>query len=104
MRIRPWVATTTLVLVASAVATIGLDGCSDDGTGTIPGSLYSSYSNGEGGSAEDPGVSTQTTPPGSSPIDATVDVQKDAKKPTVVDAAGDADGNTADAGDAGDSG
>jgi hypothetical protein len=98
-------ATTTLVLVASAVATIGLDGCSDDGTGTIPGSLYSKYSNEEGGPG-DPGVSTQTTPPGS-PVDATVDVQKDARRPNdppVVDAAGDADGDTVDAADAGDSG
>jgi hypothetical protein len=73
MRIRPWITTATLLLVATAVCTIGLDGCSDDGTGTIPSSLYST---GTDGSSTDPGVTTQTTPgiPPPPIDDATVDV------------------------------
>jgi hypothetical protein len=102
MKVRPWITTAALLLVTSASFTIGLDGCSDDGTGTIPSSLYGS---GDGSSPEDPGVSTQTTPPGSPPLDATVDVATDANKPPKnppPDAAG--DGSDTDAADAGDSG
>lgn len=102
MKVRPWITTAALLLVTSAFFTIGLDGCSDDGTGSIPSSLYS---NGDGSSPQDPGVSTHTTPPGSPPIDATVDVAIDTNKPPKnppPDAAGDA-GNP-DAADAADSG
>jgi len=78
-----WITTGTLFLLAIMTCTVGLDGCSDDGTGTIPDSLYATP-HGEGGSATDPGsVSTQTTPPGvppapdAAPTDDVVQPKKD---------------------------
>ena len=78
---RSWISTGTFLLVAAAASTVGLDGCVDDGVGTIPGSLYQSASadNDSGDNAEPTSTSTPTTIPVPPIGDAQVDVNRQAK-------------------------
>jgi hypothetical protein len=75
---RSWISTGTFLLVAATASTVGLDGCADDGVGTIPSALYqSATADNDSGDNADPGSTstpTSITPP---PIgDAQVDVYK----------------------------
>jgi hypothetical protein len=74
MRRKIWL--TTVSLVTLAATTVVIDGCSDDGVGTAPGSLYA-INRGDSG---EPIVSSETTPTGTNtppnqPVDSGVDAR-----------------------------
>ena len=100
MRRGSWMPGTAMLLVFAAGVTTGLGGCSDDGTGDIPSSLYA---RGAEGGADDPGVSTQSSPGIPPPPDASVDVGVDTgtRPPRDSGGGGDADADAdMDSGDA----